>query len=496
MKKPQNRQKLRQVDFPLRWMTHSFALLMSLSGGAALAKDSAHSSPRVIVIPQAPGSPLVTLDLIFRKGSVSDPLQASGLTQLTTRALLRGTKKKTAEELNFEIERLGAKLTVGVDTTLTHLHGVVLKKNLATYFKLLGELLTSPRFEERELEILKKTLLGEIDTTYENVRALGKQAVLNASLPMAAARPAFGRKSEVSKISREQVILRHQEVFAQDNLIAIVSGALNEAELRSAVKGLIRTLPSRTPHLPLGKLGSQESAAIQAPFKKADDRLPDPQLKGQRALIVPKEGLSTVPLYLVLRGIQDQSPDALALEVANFAFGADFTSKLMQELRNKTGWTYGAYSSFFHLVSPKPETGLFSIYTFPSTEFIQLAAPRTAELLLEFLTTGISESEFEMARNALARAAPFEMDTAEKRVGLAIRDALGGLPLESTLQRVKRLKALTHAQVQEALRKNLSVKGLLIALVGDPKILRPALEETSKKLPTPFESIEEVKIEP
>jgi hypothetical protein len=102
MNKDQTKQLPQQSASPRWWIAPALALLIGLSPEGAIAKESVTPSPRimtplpsrVIALPQAPGSPLVTLDLIFRKGSVSDPLQASGLTQFTTRALLRGTKKE------------------------------------------------------------------------------------------------------------------------------------------------------------------------------------------------------------------------------------------------------------------------------------------------------------------------------------------------------------------------------------------------------------------
>jgi hypothetical protein len=90
---------------------------------------------------------LTHFQIMMRVGSLSDPGENSGLAHFTARALLRGTRTKSFQELSLAIEILGGSISVNVDQSETMFRASVLTKNIEPFLDLIRELLTEPRFE-------------------------------------------------------------------------------------------------------------------------------------------------------------------------------------------------------------------------------------------------------------------------------------------------------------------------------------------------------------
>jgi zinc protease len=398
---------------------------------------------------------LARVQIIVRAGSVSDPAGLPGLAHFTGRALMRGTRTRPYPDLVREIELLGGSIAIGTDQTRTVINAVVLARNLDPLLDLLADVVTSPAFDTVEMDRLRSILSGEVQMDFQDVRAVGaiaSRALAYAGTP--AARHPRGSLEGLARITGADAAGHFEKSFVRENMTLAIVSPLE---------------PERASELLESKLASVRSGAA------ASMPLPRATFRGRTAAVVPRGGMATVPLYVLVPGLADGDPDLPELEVANFSFGADFTARLMQVLRAEKGWTYGAYSDFHQLFSPGPEATVFSLYTYPSAEFAALAIPRAFELLEEFSRDGLSEDEFRSAREAMSQRYPFEIDTAEKRLALRLRQILHGRPLESAEEYSRRLSRLTHSTLNERVRRRLRTEDAVIVAVGDPVALKPVL---------------------
>src|SRR5262249_34669451 len=135
-------------------------------------------------------------------------------------------------------------------------------------------------------------------------------------------------------------------------------------------------------------------------------------------------------------GTHAHDPDHIALVVANTAFGGTFTSRLMQEIRAKRGWSYGASSLFGF----DRQREAFSMWTAPSTTDAAACLTLELELLHTFREDGLTAEDLEFVKRYLVRSHAFEVDTARKRVHQRLDAALLDMPAgyhEHYLERVK-----------------------------------------------------------
>lgn len=415
---------------------------------------------------------LTHFSILIHAGSLTDPSHKSGLAHFAVRALLRGTRKKNFHQLSEAIEVLGGSLNLAIDQSETLIRGSVLTKNIDLFLDLIQEVLMEPSFEPKEMELLKKIMEGELEQSLQDPRMLVSRALLQKAYhdsPVALAPE--GTMEGLAQIHPVDLHGWFGNYVVSENIVFGVTSAVEERDLKERIESRFNGLRS-----------GLSSVA----------KFPQPSFSKQRqAIIVERDEMSTVPLFFAVPGIGDGDIDAITLEVGNFVFGDDFTARLMQILRAQNGWTYGAYSGYGQLLGPKREAGLFSIYLFPSAEHVEKAAPKTLELFDDYVSKGLSEQEFRFAQEALSNRYPFRLDSAEKRLGLRIRELATGRPFLTTEVYRARLSGLDRKQVNAKIAERMSTHNVIVAAAGE----RKKLESVFSKLPK-MKEVQTVEVHP
>ena len=212
-----------------------------------------------------------------------------------------------------------------------------------------------------------------------------------------------------------------------------------------------------------------ESIAQALPEGEAlADETPDPTLEaGRRLVIVDKPERTQTQILIGGLGSHPRDPDHLALAVANTAFGGTFTARLMQEVRVKRGWSYGAYSS----LPFDRRRQAFSMWTFPKASDSVACIQLELEMLEAFRKNGLKKSELSWAKRYLIRSHAFAIDTASKRVGMKLDSNLYGLPAGYYENYLEALKGITLDDANRAVANRLSDENLRIVVVGTESVL-------------------------
>ena len=123
--------------------------------------------------------------------------------------------------------------------------------------------------------------------------------------------------------------------------------------------------------------------------------LPAPRtLSGQTIILMDKPERSQTQVLLGHSTVPAGHPDMVPLAVGNTAFGGTFTSRLMQEVRVKRGWSYGAYSGF----SVGRELSTYHVNFYPKTEDTIPALKLVLDLIQTLTKEGLPEEELAFAR--------------------------------------------------------------------------------------------------
>ena len=386
--------------------------------------------------------PVLFMNACMKGGSLADPPGKEGLVYMTGELLLSGAGNRSRDQLSEDVESLGGALSVHVNHDASIVAGQVLSRNLDTFLEIFGDVLLRPQFDISELEQQKKLQMMDIingrDSDSHLVRRFFRQFLFRDH---ALGRPLLGWTPAVETIEREEVRELFSAHYRASNLIIAVAGDVDPKRLEDKLAMVLAEMP----------VGGDGVVMIDPPVLRP----------GRRALLVNKPSRAQDHIIFGHPCPPVSSDDFVALQVANSAFGGAFTSRLMEEIRIKRGWSYGAYSSI-----PRTRQGdAFILNTYTATSDTPEALALCVRMYEEFAENGITQTELEAARDYLANQHLFLVDTAEKRVGLHLETILKELDKDYFEQFVDRVREVDLDQVNDAVRRHHQTRDMSYTIV-------------------------------
>ena len=408
-----------------------------------------------------PGSPLVTIRIVFRTGSINDPAGKDGLNALTALMIGRGgTQSLSYEELTATLYPWAASIDAQADKEVTTLIGQAHRDHLEPFSAILRDLVLAPRFDlsdfERNREFLTNTLVSGLRGNDDE--ELGKEALngmLYAGHPYGA--PAIGTERGLEAITLDDVRSFHGRHYTRENLLIGVAGGYPPGFLSQLERDLVEGLGA----------GVAEPLALPPP----------PSLDGLEVLLVDKDAIATAISIGFPIDVSRADDDFYPLLVANSYFGEhrNFNGLLMNKMRGDRGLNYGDYSYIENFIQdgasrlPVPNIPrrqqFFSIWIRPVPHHNAHFALRQALRELDRLVTdGLSPADFEATREYLLNYSTLYVQTASRRLGYLMDSKLyaTGYYIDEIQQR---LPTLTVDDVNAAVRRHLRSDNLAIAIV-------------------------------
>lgn len=402
----------------------------------------------MVMMPEK-GAPIVHLELALINGSLRDPMGKDGVASLTLSMLLRGTRRRPAAEFHRALDGLGAEISLGKYKESMRIYGTVLADKLPEFMDLLDEALTEPAFDEGEFKKLKEQLhssfkdeLGSDDDIAD--RRFQEQLLWGNPY----GRMTSGSLETLPNLQLEDLRAFHQAYFRQGDFVLGASGGFDAKFLERRLKEILAKLPD-------GSAGRLEAPAPS--FKKA-----------RTLLLLDKPGRTQGQIIVGAPGVCFDDKDYFAMLIANHVFGGgSFSARLMKEVREKRGWSYGAYS--FYRSGRKPL--YFAMQSTPSNKDTIPALNLMVELMEDYAKNGITKAEFEFAKKSLVNQSAFLQDTVRKRLDNKITEEVLKLPKGFYDKYRDRLMSLTHAQVQGAIKRKVDPTRLFTVILGDADAL-------------------------
>lgn len=400
--------------------------------------------------------PLVYLNVAVKTGSVTDPKGQSGVTNFMGEMLLRGTQPRTKEQIDLELDRMGAQLAVETRAEALILRGAVLAKELDSFLKLLSDLVTQPSFPEHEIKKLKSEVVSGILEELGRDQSLATRKFtqfLFQGHPYG--NPILGTIKDVEKLSRDQIQAHYNKLFRDAMLLVVGSGDASKGTIQDWAESLGEARP-----------GSEEIGKVAAPKPVTQRRL----------LIVDKPDRTQTQIDAGQIGVRMTDDQFFPLYLANHAFGGgSFSARMMVEIRVKRGWSYGAYSYFRHGTQPRS----WNLHLFPAAKDTPAALEYSLKMVEELKAKGLNQAEFEFAQRSLVNSAGFMYNTPKKRVENTLLERTLNLPDGFMETYGPKLSKVTLEQANESAKKYLRPETLAISVVGTAKDLKEPLAKAA-----------------
>ncbi|HEV8410881.1 MAG TPA: pitrilysin family protein, partial [Gemmatimonadaceae bacterium] len=401
-----------------------------------------------------PRLPIVTVLALVDAGASSDSAGREGAASLAITALAEGTTRLDGATLTEKFESLGTGLSSAGDWDDATAHIAVTPERLETAMGLLGEVITTPAFAQKDVERLKAERLADLMQQQVEPRGL-----------------ADDKFSEFLFVPGSRYALP-----AGGNMTSV--RALDAAQLRELHSA--RYVPGTTTLVFAGDVTSERAAQFAARAfdnwrgaAPADARVDDRVAAAARQVfIVNKAGAPQSELRVGHAGVSRSHPDYFSIVVMNALLGGLFSSRINLNLRERNAFTYGARSTF----EWRRGAGPFVVSTAVKTEVTEAA---TREILIEIekmREEKVSADELSLATAYLDGVFPIRYETTNA-VAQAIAIAqVYGLGDDYYTRYRERIRAVTAEDVLNAAQKFLHPDKLLVLAVGDAAAIRAPME--------------------
>lgn len=395
--------------------------------------------------------PLVTFRLLFKSGSEFDG-DKSGLANFTCDLLTKGTTKRSSTEFAKETDFIGANIGAGSADDYMSMSGSGLKKHMDKILVLFTDALFNPIFSQEELEKARKQALSGLTYSKSDPNSL----LGNLQITLAFNKHPysnFEKEKTLKAVTRDDVVKFHNMFFIPNNATLAVVGDVTSKEIVPVLERYF---------------GSWTKGTVPA----SEFPQPDP-IKGVTVHIVDRQGSVQSNIAVLRTGMKRNNKDFVHLSVVNSLLGGGFSGRLFQNLREKHGFTYGAYSS----LDTRKMAGSFNASADVRKVATDSAITEILHEMKRLQTEPVTDKELTLQKDYLSGNYLLSLENAGTTASRVQNIDLYGLPGDYFKNYVNEIQSVSFKQVQELAKKYLAVDNIAIAVVGDAKELKPKLEK-------------------
>ncbi|HEX2859901.1 MAG TPA: pitrilysin family protein [Alphaproteobacteria bacterium] len=393
--------------------------------------------------------PIISLEVDFRAGSAYDPKGHEGLANFTATLLDEGSGNMDANAFKEALDDIGARLGANADTTDLNITLNTLTENRAAAFKLLGQSLQSPRFDDEAVVRMRTSILSGLKRAEEDPGTVASRAYYKKTFGTHPyAHPVQGTPASVAKFNGQLA----REFWAKNvnraNMVVSVVGDITAAEVEKLVDESLGNLPAGTVKNPDFKAPAKPVAASVTHIQK------------------------DVPQASVIMGhfgLPRSHPDFWNMLVANELLGGGvLTSRLYKSVREEHGLAYSVRSGNY----PLPGAGDWQVSVETGNATTQQAIALIRKEIERMRTTEVDAKEFNDVIDYLVGSFPLRTDTNRKILGYLSMMQMENLGPDYMTNWVERVKAVKPADIQRVAKEYFHPDAMALVIVGDGPALK------------------------
>lgn len=352
----------------------------------------------------------------------------------------RGTTNRTKEQLDKEVDFIGARLS----TSSRGIYASSLKKHQDKLLTLMADVLLNADFKQDELDKIKKQTISGITSSKDNPDAIAGN--VRSALVYGKDHPygEIATEETVEAITLEKCKEYYKTYFKPNVAYLAVVGDVTLAEVKPLVekyfssweKGEVPINKYRTPVAP----------------------------KETEVAFVHKEGAVQSVINITYPvNLKPGSPDVIKSRLMNAILGGGSTARLFMNLREKHGFTYGAYSS---LRSDKL-VGSFNASAKVRNEVTDSAITQFMVELNKMVNEKVTEEDLQNVKNYITGTFAYTLQDPQTIARFAINTAKHNLPADYYNNYLKNVAAVTVEDIQAMAKKYIKPENAIVLVVGD-----------------------------
>jgi len=277
----------------------------------------------------------VVIGIWVKVGSRNEPPEKNGISHFLEHMFFKGTKKRSAKDIAFEIDSLGGELNAFTSRENTTFYVKVLDEYLEKGVELLSDVFLHSTFPEEDMEKERKIIKEEIkmieDTPDDYIHDLSNQTIWGHS---GLGQPVLGRRETIRSFTKDDLLSHIRKYYGTKDIVVSCAGNFEPEHLLSMLNKNLGNL----------RRGSEPERGAPPDFKS-------------RVEVFSKQ-LSEAHICLGVKGLSQTSEERYGLFILNSILGAGVSSRLFQEIREKRGLAYSIYS----FIALYLDAGVWGVY--------------------------------------------------------------------------------------------------------------------------------------
>ena len=393
-----------------------------------------------LLVREDPRLPLVSMTAVFRSGLLAETPETNGITRLTARTLLKGTKTRTAEQIANEIEAIGGSISSDAGNNSMSVGVHVMKPDMKTGLGLLADVLLNATFPENAIARERQVQIAGIKREEEQLTTVARNILRQALFtdhPYALR--ANGSPESVQRLSQKDLVAFRDKYLVAKNGVIAVFGNVNAAEVKQLVEQT------------LGKMKPGELALTGVRTAQPITKTENVESKKEKAQGVIMVGY---------RGVDVFDKDRHALELIDEA-SSDLGSRFFIRIRENMGLAYYVGATQMQGLVP----GLFAFYLGTDPQKIEPVKTALLDEINKLATEGLTEQELNRAKKKLIGQHEIAMQSNDSFGYQCALDELYGLGFDYYKNLERDVNAVTLDQIKQVAAKYFRDQPYVLATV-------------------------------
>ena len=392
---------------------------------------------------------VVTLSGSFLGGSLYSPKENLKISSLAVSMLDKGTIDKDKYQISDVLESAGAEINFYNSKNHIGFTAHCLKEDLEKVINLLAEQLKKPKFDNEELLIVKKRILGNLERLKEDTKKQAKINFIEKLYPKFHANHEMqiSRSVElVNSVTVEDLKLYHQNSFGLGSMNFVVAGDLDNQLFNQLVVNNFSGWKNQN-------LNEKQGKGLSAnKVKKSNEHIS----------IADK---TSADLYIGQPiGINQEHKDYYALMMGVYILGGNFSARLMQTVRDEQGLTYGIGSSLNG--TGYNTDGYWTTWGTFSPDIIEKGKASTISEIQKWYSKGVLNKELSVKKGTISGSYKVGLDTTGGLVDRVLTNAEKNRELQYLDKYCEKINKLSLESVNSAIKKYIDPDNLVTVAAG------------------------------
>lgn len=390
-------------------------------------------------------SATVSIEGVIRSGSVIEPAEKAGLANFTAGMLMRGTHKRTFDEIYEALEAAGAGVSFGGGLNTSGFFSHSLVEDLDLALDIIIESVRRPSFPDNQIEKLRGQTITGLEMSANDTRSMAWLSFYETAYKgHPYGRSSAGYLDTIGAITRQDVVEFYDQTYGPQGMIIGVAGAIRADDVQRKIEDIF---------------GDWHNDR-QLPIPMAPDA---PRPAGLVRHHVPMPDKRQADIVLGLPGPRRSAPDYLDVSLMNTILGVfGMMGRIGQNVREEQGLAYYASSRLAGGLGPGPWAASAGV----ASDKIELAIESIRHEVRRIIDEPVGEQELADSQAYRTGSMPMGLETNSGIVDIVTDMELYGLGLDYLQRYSEQINGITIDRIQAAARKYLSADDINVVVSG------------------------------